>query len=80
MDLRLEHQRVKKNKGWPGGINARIKLKGVGVQNKALGRYIGKIRFLLTTVLSVERIAFSLIQSISIGRLWKRNARKKYIN
>lgn len=46
-----------------------IKLKGVGVQNKALGRYIGKIRFLLTTVLSVERIAFSLIQSISIGRL-----------
>lgn len=48
MDLRLEHQRVK-NKGGPGGINARIKLQRVGVQNKASGRYIRKITFLLTT-------------------------------
>lgn len=55
MDLRLEHQRVK-NKGGPGGINARIKLQRVGVQNKASGRYIRKITFLLTTV------SFSLYQ------------------
>lgn len=54
MDLRLEHQRVK-NKGGPGGINARIKLQRVGVQNKASGRYIRKITFLLTTVVYLLR-------------------------
>lgn len=78
MDLRLEHQRVK-NKGGPGGINARIKLQRVGVQNKASGRYIRKITFLLTTVncLSVKRITFSLIQSISMGALKEKCNKKK---
>lgn len=65
MDLRLEHQRVK-NKGGPGGINARIKLQRVGVQNKASGRYIRKITFLLTTVVYLLRelhsVSFSLYQ------------------
>lgn len=74
MDLRLEHQRVK-NKGGPGGINARIKLQRVGVQNKASGRYIRKITFLL----SVKRITFSLIQSISMGD-FEREMQKKKIN
>lgn len=63
--LRLEHQRVK-NKGGPGGINARIKLQRVGVQNKASGRYILKITFLLTTVVYLLRelhsVSFSLYQ------------------
>lgn len=72
MDLRLEHQRVK-NKGGPGGINARIKLQRVGVQNKASGRYIRKITFLL----SVKRITFSLIQSISTGALKEKCNKKK---
>lgn len=72
MDLRLEHQRVK-NKGGPGGINARIKLQRVGVQNKASGRYIRKITFLL----SVKRITFSLIQSISMGALKEKCNKKK---
>lgn len=76
MDLRLEHQRVK-NKGGPGGINARIKLQRVGVQNKASGRYIRKITFLLTTV---KRITFSLIQSISMGALKEKCNQKKKIN
>lgn len=65
MDLKLEHQRVK-NKGGPGGINARIKLQRVGVQNKASGRYIRKITFLLTTVVYLLRelhsVSFSLYQ------------------
>lgn len=73
MDLRLEHQRVK-NKGGPGGINARIKLQRVGVQNKASGRYIRKITFLLTTV---KRITFSLIQSITMGALKEKCNKKK---
>lgn len=65
MDLRLEHQRVK-NKGGPGGLYARIKLQRVGVQNKASGRYILKITFLLTTVVYLLRelhsVSFSLYQ------------------
>lgn len=72
MDLRLEHQRVK-NKGGPGGINARIKLQRVGVQNKASGRYIRKITFLLTTVVNT----FSLIQSISMGDFEREMQQKK---
>lgn len=75
MDLRLEHQRVK-NKGGPGGINARIKLQRVGVQNKASGRYIRKITFLLTTVVNT----FSLIQSISMGDFEREMQKKKEIN
>lgn len=76
MDLRLEHQRVK-NKGGPGGINARIKLQRVGVQNKASGRYIRKITFLLTTVVYLLRELHSVSFSIYQWEPWKRNATKK---
>lgn len=80
MDLRLEHQRVK-NKGGPGGINARIKLRRVGVQNKASGRYIRKITFLLTTVVYLLRqlhsVSFSLYQWETLKEICKK---KKKIN
>lgn len=79
MDLRLEHQRVK-NKGGPGGINARIKLQRVGVQNKASGRYIRKITFLLTTVVYLLRELHSVSFSLYQWEPWKRNATKKKIN
>lgn len=80
MDLRLEHQRVK-NKGGPGGINARIKLQRVGVQNKASGRYIRKITFLLTTVVYLLRELHSVSFSLYQWEPWKRNAtQKKKIN
>lgn len=79
MDLRLEHQRVK-NKGGPGGINARIKLQRVGVQNKASGRYIRKITFLLTTVVylltELHSVSFSLYQWETL----KEKCKKKEIN
>lgn len=76
MDLRLEHQRVK-NKGGPGGINARIKLQRVGVQNKVSGRYIRKITFLLTTVDYLLRELHSVSFSLYQLEPWKRNATKK---
>lgn len=76
MDLRLEHQRVK-NKGGPGGINAGIKLQRVGVQNKASGRYIRKITFLLTTVVYLLRELHSVSFSLYQWEPWKRNATKK---
>lgn len=78
MDLRLEHQRVK-NKGGPGGINARIKLQRVGVQNKASGRYIRKITFLLTTVVylltELHSVSFSLYQWETLKEKCKKKKR-----
>lgn len=79
MDLRLEHQRVK-NKGGPGGLYARIKLQRVGVQNKASGRYIRKITFLLTTVVYLLRQLHSVSFSLYQWEPWKRNATQKKIN
>lgn len=82
MDLRLEHQRVK-NKGGPGGINARIKLQRVGVQNKASGRYIRKITFLLTTVVylltELHSVSFSLYQWETLKEKCKKKKRLTFL-
>lgn len=79
MDLKLEHQRVK-NKGGPGGINARIKLQRVGVLNKASGRYIRKITFLLTTVVYLLRELHSVSFSLYQWETLKEKCKKKKIN